>query len=480
MSSKKAWFAKNVDSALKNEAQRVAIQQTTAKKMIARAEAVKDVDRFDDLRDLAAQIKQHTLDHLEVYLKQFADQVQANGGTVHHADDAQSACRIIADIARREKSRICVKVKSMTTEEIDLNGVLQAGGLDVVETDLGEFIVQLDDDRPSHIVTPIIHKNRFDVARIFERELGVAYTEDPETLTMHARRHLRDVFARCDLGISGANFAVAESGSICICTNEGNGRYCTTRPRVHIALIGIEKLIPRLEHLPTFLKVLSRSGTGQQITVYASLLTGAKRVSDADGPEHLHVVLLDNGRREILNSEFKEALRCIRCGACLNACPVFSRIGGHAYGGVYPGPIGKLISPLLMSADTSEVFEHYSDLPQASSLCGMCREVCPARIDIPELLIRLRSGQVGQRTVGITRNLGFKLAFRMLGSSFWYRVGQGIMRLGLRLWNHEGWIRSLPWPFSSWTMYRDVRVPAAKSFRRLWRDSLSQSENEEW
>jgi len=311
-----------------------AIHLATLRKVEQRAESLSELRNPDELRTIAAAIKRHTLSNLSDYLDKFARAVERVGGRVHFASDAAAARTIICHIARAQGCRLAVKSKSMATEEIHLNPALESAGIQTVETDLGEFIVQLDRDTPSHIVTPIIHKDRRQVAVTMQRELGCEYTEDPVELTGIARRHLRDIFRRCDLGISGVNFGIAETGSICICTNEGNGRLTTTRPRVHVALMGIEKLLPRLADLPVFLKLLARSSTGQPLTVYTTLITGPRRTSDSDGPQQLHIVLLDNGRSPLLGGEFQDVLSCIRCGACLNACPVYRNIGGHAYASV--------------------------------------------------------------------------------------------------------------------------------------------------
>jgi len=468
-----SWFYRNVAEALADDALKAAIASTSSKKMASRAAAVREVENFDTLRDLAKQIKQHTLDHLDHYLDEFARNVEASGGVVHRAATAEQANACILGIARRNGLTSCVKVKSMTTEEIGLTAALEGGGVHTVETDLGEFIVQIDDDRPSHIVTPIIHKNRKQVATAMVRELGIEYTEDPETLTMHARRHLRGVFRTCDMGVSGVNFAAADTGTICICTNEGNGRLTVTRPKVHVALMGIEKVIPRLADLSIFLKILARSSTGQPITVYNSLVTGPRRRGDRDGPEQLHVVLLDNGRSRVRLSEYREALQCIRCGACLNACPVYRRIGGHAYDSTYPGPIGKLLAPLL--GDSSR----YADLPQASSLCGLCKEVCPVQIDIPGLLVKLRRDQVTGKNVPLMRRLGFRLASAMLTWPRGYHLGRQMARWLSAIGAEGEWIAKLPPPVSEWTKYHDWPRPAKRSFRSLWKEEqLSQRRNE--
>ena len=439
-----ARFQKAVADALANDRLQRALYGATSAKHQAHRQGLADLHDADALRSLAADLKQHTLDHLDHYLDQFVEQARQQGASVHFANDGQQVNEIVAQIARQQQLTRCVKSKSMTTEETGLNQALEAVGMDVVETDLGEFIVQIDHDRPSHIVTPIIHKDRQTIARAMVRELGIEYSEDATQLTQEARQHLRAVFRRADLGITGVNFAIAETGSICLCTNEGNGRLTTTRPRVHVAIMGLEKVIPRLADLGVFLKLLARSGTGQPLTVYTSILTGPKRRDDADGPEQLHIVILDGGRRAILNSEYRPVLRCIRCGACLNFCPVYGKIGGHAYGSVYPGPIGKVLTPLLGGLPP------HDDLPQASSLCGLCREVCPVQIDLPKLLVQLRRDAVAQRTVTWWHRVLFRWAARMTRSARRYRWSQRWARFLLK------------------SGYRGYPAPARQSFRQWW------------
>lgn len=439
------------------------VRKATFHKVDTVAAALTELENKEALRDLAAQIKQHTLENLPRYLEQFAASCARVGTQVHFAPDAAAAVRIIREIALRNGCKLAVKSKSMATEEIELNDALIAAGVRTVETDLGEFIVQLDHDRPSHIVTPIIHKDRRQVAEAMQREIGREYTEDPEKLTMIARGYLRDIFRRCDLGITGANFAVAETGTICLVTNEGNGRMTTTRPRIHVALVGIEKVIPRLRDLPIFLKLLARSGTGQPLSVYTTLVTGPRRLDDADGPCEVHVVLLDNGRSALLSDECLEVLRCIRCGACLNHCPVFRNIGGHAYGGVYPGPIGSLLSPLLFGA------EEFAELPGASSLCGACREICPVKIDIPEMLIKLRVRY--RRRQKLSKQWSMAAWRRVVCSKFFYEFAQKLLRLALGR-GRDGWTAGGPGPLAEWTKIRDLPPPPTRSFRRLWREGL--------
>lgn len=440
-----------------------AVHLATLRKVDARAAGMAELRNHEELRTLAEQIKRHTLEHLPQYLEQFVAQARAKGAQLHFAPDAAAARTQIVQLARDYDLHLAVKVKSMTTEEVELNAALEAAGLRVYETDLGEFIVQLDHDRPSHIVTPIIHKDRRQVAAAMTRELGVEYTEDAETLTRQAREFLRDIFRRCDLGISGANFAVAETGTLCLLTNEGNGRMSTTRPRVHIALVGIEKLIPRLSDLAVYLKLLSRSSTGQPMGSYTTMITGPRRAGDADGPEHLHIILLDNGRSALLGTSFQEVLHCIRCGACLNACPVYRNIGGHAYNSVYPGPIGSLVTPLLDPAGG------HHELPRASSLCGACYVVCPVKINIPELLVRLRA--VHRDRQPWSKRFSMRAWQRAMLSETTYRWGQAMMR-GMLTGDVEGWVSRGPGAVGEWTSNRDLRGPAPRSFRQCWEEGL--------
>lgn len=420
------------------------------------------------VRELAAQIKDHTLQNLDRYLTTFVDRVRANGGEVHFAATGEQACDIIREIARSRSVRRIVKAKSMTSEEIDLAHVLEADGIEVTETDLGEFIIQIDHDKPSHIVTPVIHKTTKQIARIFERVLGTPYTEDPETLTAAARSHLREKFRVADMGICGCNFGVAETGTVCIVTNEGNGRYSTSRPRVLVSLMGLEKLVPTPADLAVMLKLLARSSTGQRLTTYTSLMSGPKRPDDVDGPEEFHVVIMDRGRSRILGSPYRSALRCIRCGACLNACPVYRTIGGHAYDSVYPGPIGKLVTPLL------NTFDQYKDLPQASSLCGSCLDVCPVRIDIPRMLIAMRDDLRRQHKIHWFQRLAFRGWRIGMMSKFLYRMGARFGRWFLNVSSKDGWVAKLPPPFGAWTDHRDFPALADKPFHKRWDETGGQ------
>jgi L-lactate dehydrogenase complex protein LldF len=351
----------------------------------------------------------------------------------------------------------------MTSEEIDLTAYLEDAGLEVVETDLGEYIVQIAKDHPSHIVTPIIHKSKLDVARLFADVLGIDYTEDPRELTLAARKVLREKFRRCDMGICGVNFAVAETGTVVLVTNEGNGRLCTSRPKVVVALMGIEKVIPTMRDLAVFLKLLAKSATGQRLTVYTSLITGPRRPDDLDGPDEFHLVILDGNRTNILASQFRETLRCIRCGACLNTCPVYRNIGGHAYKSVYPGPIGKLISPLLNS------YDQYQELPQSSSLCGACLDACPVMIDIPAMLIEMRNDLRRKGYLPWSHRVAFRAWSVAMRSPWLYRVGAAMYRRFVDAGSRDGWNPKLPGPLAGWTDHRDVPAMAERSFREQWK-----------
>ncbi|MAE66867.1 MAG: iron-sulfur cluster-binding protein [Phycisphaeraceae bacterium] len=466
------------DAATANPALQKIVSSAARLKDTGRKTICPDVfgDNYNAMRAHAGAIKQHTLDHADHYLEQFVDHATAAGATVHFAADAEQANAICLDIARDEGGRLCVKSKSMVTEETHLVPALERIGVETVESDLGEFIIQIDGDAPSHIVQPMIHKDRTSVGRAFERVLNVPYTEEPEALAAIARDHLRDKYRHADLGITGANFLVADTGSVVICTNEGNGRFCSSAPRVHVVVAGFEKLLPRCEHLALFLKLLARSATQQPLTCYTHVMTGPRRGAEPDGPEQMHIILVDNGRSEILRAPSRELLRCIRCGACLNACPVYRTIGGHAYGGVYSGPIGALVTPLLRG------LENYRDLPHASSLCGACYEACPVKIDIPRHLIRLRAEQNRQRISKASDRLMYRLWGASLRYPVTYRIAGFMQKLMMRWgarrhgtleqgdrYRDRGWIEHAPGPLSGWTSQRDLPTPTASDFRHWWR-----------
>jgi L-lactate dehydrogenase complex protein LldF len=449
-----------------------AYRSSTLRLYTHRLEAMAQVPGFERLRSRARSIKQEVMDHLDFYLEQFATNVEARGGKVHWAATGQEACGIIVDLAKRAGVREVVKAKTMVSEEIELNEALEAAGVRGVETDMGEFILQLARERPAHIVAPAIHKTRSDVADLFAAQVDPERTEEPERLTAIARRALRQKFQKAGMGVSGANFAVAETGTIVVVENEGNIRFSTTAPRVHVALVGIEKLITRLADLAVFLRLLARSGTGQKLTSYTSLLTGPRRAGE-DGPEEMHVVLVDNGRVQTLaDPKMREALYCIRCGACLNACPVYRKIGGHAYGWVYSGPIGALVTPSLAG------LERARELPFASSLCGACREVCPVKINIPDLLLHLRSKAQEEtkappkpKDSPVTERTAMRWWAWAMRRPWAYNLGARLARLAQRFVAREGWIRNgTLFPLSRWTEGRDFPALAPKPFRDRWKE----------
>lgn len=421
-------------------------------------------DRTDAARELAGRIKRHTLDNLDRYLDQWITAAEAAGVKVHFAADADEANDIAVGIARARGIKLCVKAKSMVTEETQLVDALAAIGVRSVETDLGEFILQLDGDAPSHIVTPMIHKDRRDTARAFTRELGAKYTEDPAELTAIAREHMRGLYRSAGLGVSGANFLLADTGSLVLCTNEGNADLSVTCPPVHIAFVGIEKMIPSAAHLPIFLKLLARSATGQPITVYTTVVTGPARAADRDGPREMHVVLIDNGRTGVLREDSRELLACIRCGACLNTCPVYRKAGGHAYGSVYSGPIGAVLSPELRG------LAKYPDLPHASSLCGACHAACPVNIDIPHHLVRLRKEQLAVGMLPWHERLTLRAWAWVMNSPLRYGFAAEVARrVTGGLFGSSGWTSAKLPGLEGWQRCRDAPLPAPTSFREWWR-----------
>jgi len=433
-----------------------------------RSAALAQLPTFEALRTQAGAVKAHLLDHLDVYLERLVDALEARGVAVHFAADAAEARAAVVAIARGAGARTAVKSKSMVTEEIGLNEALAAAGVVPIETDLGEYILQLGDDVPSHIVGPALHWTRERVAALFHAHLGTPLDADPVALTGAARRELRRAFLEADLGISGVNFACADSGTLVVVENEGNARLATSLPRVHVALMGLEKLLPRLADLPTFLALLARSATGQAATSYVSLLTGPRRPGEPEGPEALHVVILDGGRSTLLaDPELRAALRCIRCGACLNHCPVYHRIGGHAYGWVYGGPIGAILDPGLLG------LERTRDLPHASTLCGACGDVCPVKIPIPDLLLthRRRAVEQGLAPWAEGRGIG-AFAFAAERPALW-GAATSAGRYAAALLGRDGHAQGAWVPLlRDWLAERDLALPIGPAFRERWRNEL--------
>src|SRR5919106_2808957 len=454
--------------ALRDSQLRRNLAKATSTIRAKRAGVVGELPDWSELRRAGRAIKDSSLAALDRHLSLLESAVVSAGGVVHWANDGNEGCSIVASIAREAGVDEVVKVKSIATDEIGLNEALAAAGVRAVETDLAELIIQLGDDFPSHILVPAIHKNRSEIRELFARELGLPdLTDEPTALTEAARLHLRRKFLDARMGISGANFAVAETGTVCVFESEGNGRMCTTLPEVLVTVMGIEKLVPAWRDMEVFLQLLPRSSTGGRVNPYTSFWTG---VRPGDGPQVFHLVLLDNGRTGVLADEVgRQALRCIRCSACLNVCPVYSRTGGHAYESVYPGPIGAILTPQLRGLSSGR------SLPYASSLCGACYEVCPVEIDIPRVLVHLRGRVVDSDPAWKPEKAAMKGLYRAFASRRSFEIAQRAARLGRPL-ARGGRIKRLPWPLSGWTDTRDLPEPPAETFRDWWKRERGEGE----
>jgi len=454
-----AGFDKKIHQTLADANLQLAIYTATGRLKDKRSEsfAAAAMPDYQELRTQANALKKHAIENLDHYLEEFERNVESHGGKVVYCKDGTEVSDFVLGLAKERGARLIVKSKSMTTEEVDLNERLEHHGLESVETDLGEYILQLAQERPYHIVAPALHKTRFDVAGIFEKQLHVAYETEPEKLSQIARGVLRQKFLDAGIGITGANFLVADSGAVVIVENEGNARLTSTAPKIHIAIAGIEKIIPRAQDLAVFLKLLARSATGQALSVYTSFLSGPRRTDEIDGPDEFYVVLLDNGRTRLLPDRAKrQSLYCIRCAACLNTCPVYRKIGGHSFPWVYSGPIGAIITPQFMGVS------HEPGLPFASSLCGACAEVCPVKIDIPQVLLDLRS-EVKKSETREKKNRLEKFGYRVFA---W-------MMTHPRAYAWAGWMaRHAPvvkvGPVRAWTSQRDLPPMPRQSFRDIW------------
>ena len=429
-----------------------------------RAKAVAELDDWEQLRQAAKAIKDHALANLGTYLLRLEENVTKAGGHVHWARDATEANAIVAHLVRQAGADKAVKVKSMATQETGLNEALEAAGIAAIETDLAELIVQLGDDRPSHILVPAIHLNRAEIGELFRRTMDDApagLTDDPPQLAAAARAHLRHEFLTAKVGISGANFAIADTGSLVVVESEGNGRMCLTLPDTLISVVGVEKVLPSWRDLEIFLALLPRSSTAERMNPYTTIWSG---VTQGDGPRDFHLVLLDNGRTDTLaDATGRQALRCIRCSACLNVCPVYERAGGHAYGSPYPGPIGAILSPQLRGVDSAID----ASLPFASSLCGACYEVCPVAINIPEVLVEQRA-RVVESQKHYPERIVFAASGYVLRSPRRLAVAQRVASLSRHVAGRGGRIRRLPPPLSAWTDTRDAPAPPPESFRAWW------------
>src|SRR5579863_3772373 len=468
-----AAFDQKIHQTLADPKLQLAIYAATGRLIEKRRKAVTPdaCPDYQELRTHANAVKRHTIEHLDHYLETFERNVAAHGGTVVFCKDAEEVADFVLGLAKERLAELIVKSKSMTTEEVDLNERLEHHHLESVETDLGEYLIQLAHERPYHIVAPALHKTREQVADLLTERLGVPRETVIEKQTMIARAVLREKFLSADIGISGANFLVADSGAVVLVENEGNARLTTSAPKIHIAVAGIEKLIPRAQDLAVFLKLLGRSATGQPLTVYTSFLSGPRRADEIDGPEEFYVLLLDNGRTKLLaDREKRQSLYCIRCGACLNHCPVYRKIGGHSFPGVYSGPIGAIITPQFLGVT------HEPALPFASSLCGACAEVCPVKIDIPKVLLDLRSDVKKaelRENQGRLEQWAFRVWAWIMRHPRLYEMA-GMVAASLAPDSEGGYIRNAPaymnaGPIRAWLRQRDLPAPAPKSFRQMWR-----------
>lgn len=452
------------EEALANDFLRKAVAFTTDKLRNGRLNAMAEIGHWEAWRERGRAIREHTIRHLDYYLAQFADNVAKAGGHVHFCAEAKDAVNVFLDIAARHEAKLVAKGKSMVSEEIHLNRHLAEAGIEAVETDLGEYILQLAGETPSHLIIPAIHKNKEQIAELFGKHAGRPLPPETKPLADYARARLRNIFLEADIGLTGCNFGVAESGTITLVSNEGNGRMVTTLPKVHVVVMGMERLVPTFEDLEVMLNLLPRSATGQKLTSYVSLITGPRRPGDLDGPEELHVIVLDNGRSAQLGDPiFQDVLHCIRCAACLNVCPVYRHVGGHTYGSVYSGPIGAVLTPLIQ-----QDMEEAGQLAYASSLCGACYEACPVKIPLHDMLVHLRHRKVRMKLTSMPERSAFRVYRTVFGNVKWYRLATRSARLLQRPFVRGGQIRRGPGPLAAWTRSRVLPGMPGQSFRDRW------------
>lgn len=454
-------FKERVDSGIQNDFMRAAVSGAQERLHGRRLAAAEELGNWEDWRSHGEEIRQHVLENLDFYLNQLAENVAKLGGHVFFAETAEDANAYIKEVIQKKNGKKVVKSKSMVTEEINLNAALEEVGCEVLETDLGEYILQIDDhDPPSHIVAPALHKNKEQIRDVFKEKLGYTKTENPDELTAHVREILREKFLQADIGITGCNFAVAETGSISLVTNEGNADLVTSLPKTQITVMGMERVVPTYEELEVLVSLLTRSAVGQRLTSYITVLTGPKQVHEVDGPEEFHLVIVDNGRSKILGTEFQSVLQCIRCAACVNVCPVYRHVGGHAYGSIYSGPIGAVLSPLLGG------YEDYKELPYASTLCAACTDACPVKIPLHELLLRHRQVIVEKEgKAPISEKLAMKAFGFGAASPMLYKFGSKIAPSAMSPFTTGTSISKGPGPLKAWTESREFPAPNKERFR---------------
>lgn len=445
----------------------LAVQQATSRFVGGRAARVAELPQWERLRQIGSDIRQHTIENMDVYLTRLEEKVISAGGHVHWAETAEDARRIVLQIAKENNVKTVVKSKSMATEEIELNHALEAAGIESLETDLGEYIIQLAGTGPSHIIVPAVHLKKEEIAALFSEKLNINAPTDPIELARIAREVLREKFLNAGMGISGGNFLIAETGTLVMVTNEGNGRMCTTMPDLHVAVVGIDKVVPDWESLTVFLKVLARSATGQKLSTYTQFITGPRCAEGEFGPKEFYLVLLDNGRSKILKDPVgRDVLKCIRCGACANVCPVYKNVGGFAYGSFISGPIGAILSPQMLGTQAAR------ELPYASTLCGACADVCPVKIPIPTILRHLRrrvaeGDEFSQPTIALPLRGTAALASIALAWNWIYRFGARILPIINPFFRRDGWLSNMPYPLSRWTKVRPLPTFGSR-FRQWW------------
>lgn len=470
-------FKKRVEDSLSNEFKQKAIETAQNVFYKKRQDLVDQVPEWNEFRDEAAKIRDHVLENLDYYVNQFATNAEKTGAHVHFAATDKEATDYLLDIVHEREAKMVVKSKTLLSEEVGVNQALKAAGINVNETDLAEFILQTaDDNPPSHIVVPALHFARKEIRDIFHEKLGYEGTEDPQEMTRFVRTYIRERFLKADIGISGCNFGVAESGTITIVSNEGNGRMATSIPKVHVAFVGIERLVPNFESLDVMMELLIRSSVGAKISNYYSMITGPRKADEVDGPEEVHIILVDNGRSNIVGGEFNSMLRCIRCGACMNICPVYRHITGHAYGSIYPGPMGAVLTPLMVGYDKA------GDLPYASTLCGACTDHCPVKIPLHELLLKHRVNIADKAHLRpAAENAVFKTAATVFGNEFLYDKGTKLGSIGMKLMSKGGnmadWTKVLP-VVGGWTRSKELGTLKGKKFRDVYREYKANEEKE--
>lgn len=459
-------FKNRVDKGINNEFMRMAVAGAQERLRTRRLDAAEELGNWEEWRSLGEEIRQHTLENLDYYLQQLSENVVKLGGHVFFAQTAEEANEYISNVIKKKNAKKIVKSKSMVTEEINMNAALESLGCEVIETDLGEYILQVDDhDPPSHIVAPALHKNKEQIRDVFEEKLAYKKSSKPEELALHAREMLRKEFLSADVGITGCNFGIAESGSISLVTNEGNARLATALPKTQITVMGMERIVPTYEEFEVLVSLLTRSAVGQRLTSYVTTLTGPKQLGDVDGPEEFHLVIVDNGRSNILGTEFQSVLQCIRCAACVNVCPVYRHVGGHSYGSIYSGPIGAVLSPLLGG------YDDYKELPYASTLCAACTDACPVKIPLHELLHKHRQVIVEREgRAPISEKLAMKAFGLGAASSSLYKIGAKIAPAAMNPFTTGDKISKGPGPLKAWTEIREFPAPNKETFRSWFKD----------